>query len=172
MKQLARFASLLTLVCVSLFFANCDGGGGDDKSEQQVQFEKLKFTWTMQSVTQDGSSTGNAAAEFTGSGLTLSITGNFAENGDFNYNLDATTQVTTSPWPEAGKWRFGSPVTSQIIRLDSENSAALPNVPMGYSLSNGDKTLTVTIDNYEGSNFVVGRTQSVSGDWVFVFTRP
>jgi len=171
MKQLARILSLLTLAGVSLFFANCDGGGGEDKSEQQVQFEKLKFTWTMQTVTLDNQTTG-AAAEFQGSGLELTISGNFAENGEFNYDLAADNQISASPWPDTGKWKFGSPVTSQIIRLDSERDPSFPDVPMTYVLSESDKKLTVTINDYNGSNWVVGRVASVAGDWVFVFTRP
>lgn len=170
MKYLNRLLSLLILVSAVIVLTNCGGSDDPVKSEQQTQFEKLKFTWTMQSVTLDGVSTGNAAEQF--DALTLVISGTFAENGTFNYSLDATPQVDASPWPQSGTWKFGSPVSSTINRLDSDLDAALDDVTMSYALSNSDKTLTVTINDYAGESFVVGRTASVSGDWIFTFTRP
>jgi hypothetical protein len=54
MKYAARLLSLLILVSASLFYASCDGGGGDEKSEEELQLDKLKGTWTIQTVTNDG----------------------------------------------------------------------------------------------------------------------
>ena len=172
MKLLARLLSLAVLVSAVILFSRCDGGDDPKKSEQQIQFEKLKFTWTLQEARLNNQTTGNAAEEFNDASMTLVISGNFAENGKFDYTWTTDTEIAASPWPESGKWQFGSPVTSQIIRLDSETISGEPNVDMSYALSNSDKTLSVTIDDYDGNNFVIGRTASVDGTWSFTFTRP
>lgn len=172
MKYLNRILSLLILVSATLVLTNC--GGDDDapsKSEQQTQFEKLKFTWTLQSVTATGDAA-SAAGQFDDG--TLIISGNFTDNNDFAYSL-STPDVTASPWPGAGDLKFGTPVSSTLIRRDSKlnYTPALPDITMTYQLTNSDKTLTITLNDYSSEIFnPSGRVASVEGNWVFVFTRP
>lgn len=168
MKYLNRLLSLLILVSAVIVLTNCGGSDDPVKSEQQTQFEKLKFQWTLQSVTADEPT---AADQFDNNTTTLTITGSFNENGTYNYVFDPTTQVDASPWPHDGLWKFGSPVSNTIIRLDTELGSS-EDVTMTYLLSNSDKTLQVTINDYNGGPFVAGKSASVDGDWTFVFTRP
>lgn len=165
MKQLARLLSLLILVSAGIFFSNC--GGSDDKepSAEETQLNALKATWTLSEVTLGGT----PDDRFDGSSLKLTISGNFSEGGKYDYSLSSSIQVDSSPFPASGKWKFGSPVTSEIIRLDSELDGDFDDVEMSYTI-NGT-TLQITIPNYQGSNFVVGRTASVEGTWVFTFTK-
>lgn len=167
MKQLARLLSLFLLVSAGIFFSNC--GGSDDKepSAEETQLNALKATWNLSSVTLNGT----PDDRFDGASLKLTIAGNFSEGGKYDYSISSNVQVDSSPFPASGKWKFGSPVTSKIVRLDSEVAPAdtFDDIEMGYTVDGS--SLTLTIDNYEGSNFVVGRTASVEGDWVFNFTK-
>lgn len=166
MKQLARLLSLLLLVSAGIFFSNCGGSDDEEPSEEETQLNALKGEWTLSEVTLDG----NSDDRFDGTNLKLTISGNFSEGGKYDYSLSSDIQVDSSPFPPAGNWKFGSPVTSKIIRLDSELDSSLNDVEMGYSVDGS--TLTFSIDNYpEGATFVVGRTASVEGDWVFTFTK-
>jgi hypothetical protein len=166
MKHLARLLSLLLLVSAGAFFSNCGGGDDGGTSEEETQLNKLKATWELTSVTLEGT----PDDRFDGADLTLTITGNFSEGGKYNYSFATNgAQIDASPFPESGKWRFGSPLASSIIRLDSELNSTYADVEMGYSTDG--TTLTLSIAGYTGSNFVIGRTASVEGDWVFVFTK-
>lgn len=165
MKHLARLLSLLLLVSAGAFFSNCGGSDGDSPSEEETQLGKLKATWNLTSVTLDNV----ADTRFDGSNLALTITGNYSEGGKYNYSFSSDISVDSSPFPASGNWKFGNPLSSTLIRLDSEINGTFDDVELGYSVDG--TTLTLSIDNYTGSNFVVGRTKSVDGDWVFVFTK-
>ena len=173
MKHLARLLSLLVLVSAGFFLTNCGGDdGGDKKSEEEIQFGKLKFTWNLESATFDGDDDG-AAAPFNDATMSLIISGTFSEGGKYGYSFTSDTDIDASPWPAAGSWKFGSPVTSKILRLDSENVSTEADVQMSYTLANEDKSLTITIEDYDGSGWAIpGRVKSVAGDWVFTFSRP
>lgn len=166
MKQLARLLSLLLLVSAGIFFSNCGGNDDEEPSEEETQLNALTGTWILSEseVTLGGS----PDDRFDGSNLKLTISGNFSEGGKYEYSLSSDIQVDSSPFPPSGNWKFGSPVTSKIIRLDSEENSSYDDVEMEYSVDGSTLELSF---NYEGSNFVVGRTASVAGDWVFVFTK-
>lgn len=164
MKQLARSLSLLLLVSAGIFFSNCGGSDDEEPSEEETQLNALKGTWTLSEVTLDG----NSDDRFDGANLKLTFQGNFSEGGKYDYSLSSDIQVDSSPFPGSGKWKFGSPVTSRIIRLDSELDGSYDDVEMEYSVDGSTLELSF---NYEGSNFVIGRTASVTGQWVFTFTK-
>jgi hypothetical protein len=157
MKLVARFLSLTLLAGAALFYASCDGGDGDTKSDEEIQLEALSKTWTMQTAELDSDP---RAADFTGMKLTLS--GAFAAGGTYNYSITGTTP-TPSPWPRSGTWKFGADVKSQIIRDPNTGD----ELEMNYSLSNGVLTISFTCTdcNYSGG----GRVSSVDGPWVFTF---
>ncbi|HEY3403097.1 MAG TPA: hypothetical protein VGK59_06910 [Ohtaekwangia sp.] len=169
MKHLARLLSLLVLVGAGFFFTNCgsDGGGGDEKSEQEIQYDKLKGLWTVQTVDLDGDSWND---EFAGGELSLT-SDSFSENGEFGYSFTVDGGVDTSPWPGNGSWKFNtSNPSNTIIRLDSEKG--FDDLTMGYELSNSDETLEITFNLPDGVSFTIaGRTASVEGNWTFVFTK-
>lgn len=158
MKHVARLLSLLLLVVAGIFYASCDDGNGE-KSQEEIQLDKLKATWTLQSA-NDGT---DRTDEYPG--MTVTISGTFSENGTYNYSSDADSWPSISPWKAIDTWKFKSgSVTNTIIRQSDLQE-------MTYSLSNSDKTLTISF-NYQGPGFNNGRTESVDGDWDFVFTRP
>lgn len=167
MKQLSQLLSIAILISVAILFSNCGGDDDPAKSAEETQLEKLKGTWTL----QNGEATFDDTETREFPGMTLTISGTFAEGGTYSYAVDVSSPVNASPWPSTGKWEFGSPVTSSLVRLDSEPPLLDSDVPMTYSLSNGDKTLTIEFD-YEGPGYELARTGSVDGGWTFVFTRP
>jgi hypothetical protein len=159
MKHVSRLLSLIILVSAGLFYVSCDGSDDGDKSQEELQLDKLKSTWTLQSANDGTDRTGDYED------MTVTISGTFSEGGTYNYTSDATNWPSVSPWKAIDTWKFKSgSVTSAIVRQSDLQE-------MNYSLSNGDKTLTISF-NYQGPGFNNGRTQSVTGDWDFVFTRP
>lgn len=172
MKHLARLLSLLILVSGGSFLASCGGGSGGEKSAEEVEFNKLKGEWTLQNGTATFTDGSNEVRAFPG--MKLNLSGTFSAGAEYSYNVTVTDPVIASPWPAAGKWKFASatPPTSGITRLDSKIDPTFANIPLNYSLSNSDKTLTITFD-FSGNGFALnGRTESVNGDWEFIFTRP
>jgi hypothetical protein len=157
MKFVARFLSLTLLAGAALFYASCDGGDGDTKSDEEIQLEALSKTWTLTSAELDGDP---RTADFTGMKLTLS--GAFAAGGTYNYSITGTTP-TPSPWPRNGTWKFGADVKSQMIRNPGSGGE---NLEMNYSLSNGTLTISFTCTTCE---FDGGRVSSVNGPWIFIF---
>lgn len=161
MNHLTRILSLLILVSTTVFFTNCGGGDDPEKSEEEVQLDKLKAAqWTILSVTYDG---GDKSADYPG--MTLTLSGTFSEAGTYNYTSTATTWPSKSPWKKEDTWKFkpGS-VGTTITRLSDDQD-------MTYTLSNSDKQLTISFQ-YLGEGFINGRVETVEGPWTFVFTRP
>jgi hypothetical protein len=159
MKHVARFFSLIVLVGAGLFYASCDGDGGT-KSEEELQLDKLKSTWTIQSVDNDAT---DRTDEYPG--MTVTLSGTFSEGGTYNYSSDADTWPSVSPWKAIDTWKFkAGSIGSAIVRQSDLQE-------MTYALSESDKKLQVDF-NYQGPGFNNARTQSVTGNWTFVFTRP
>lgn len=159
MKHVSRLLSLLILVSAGLFYVGCDGGDDPEKSQEELQLDKLKATWTLQSA-NDGT---DRTDEYPG--MTVTISGTFSEGGTYNYTSDADSWPSVSPWKAIDTWKFKTGAVGSVIVRQSDL------LDMNYSLSNGDKTLTISF-NYTGTGFSNGRTASVTGDWDFVFTRP
>lgn len=162
MNHLARIFSLLILVSATVFFTNCGGGDDPQKSEEEIQLDKLKVAqWTILSVTS--SPGGDKTSEYPG--MTLTLSGSFSAGGTYNYTSTATSWPSKSPWKKDDTWKFQSgAVGTTIVRLSDDEE-------MTYTLSNSDKQLSISF-NYTGPGFFNGRTESVEGDWTFVFTRP
>ncbi|MBL0742918.1 hypothetical protein [Chryseolinea lacunae] len=161
MKHLARLLSLLILVSAGFFYAGCSKKD-DNQSEEETQLNKLKSDqWTLTSAKDPSDRT----SEYPG--MKLTISGTFSEGGVYHYTSSATSWPSVSPWKKESDWKFqAGAVSNTIIRLADDQV-------MNYTLSNGDKTLTIAFTYPEsGEGFNNGRTESVSGDWTFVFTRP
>jgi hypothetical protein len=160
MKLATRILSLLILAAFATFYMSCDGGGGDDQSEQQIQFNKLKGTWNVTEVT-DGT---GERGDFAGVQLSLGASSNFAENGTYPYEMTGTLP-NPSPWPkQGGLWEFGSDPSSDLIR----DPGGVNELEMTYDVSDTQLEITffVSGDGWQG-----GRTQSVEGQWTFIFTK-
>jgi len=161
MNHLSRFFSLVLLVSVAMLSINCGGSDDPEKSEEEIQLDKLKASqWTLLSAS-DGT---DRTSEYPG--MTLTFAGTFSEGGTYEYSSTATSWPIVSPWDQADSWKFvGGSVGSKIIRLSDD-------VEMTYLLSNSDKQLSLSF-NYAGPGFLnSGRVETVEGDWVFTFTRP
>jgi hypothetical protein len=149
--------SVLVLVSAGLFYSSC-GGGGDEKTPEEVQLDKLKGTWNLQSAS-DGT---DRTDEYPGMAVTIS--GTYSEGGTYNYASTADSWPSISPWKAADQWKFKSGnVTTILVR-----QADL--LDMNYTLSNSDNTLSLTF-TYSGPGFANGRISSVDGNWAFTFTR-
>lgn len=158
MKHVARLFSLILLVSATISYTGCSSSGGD-KSTEELQLDKLKFTWTLQTA-NDGT---DRTDEYPG--MTVIISGTFSEGGTYNYTSTADSWPSISPWKADDTWKFNAgSVTSGIIRQSDLQE-------MNYNLTNSDKTLTIDFV-YSGPGFNNGRTESVEGNWEFVFTRP
>jgi hypothetical protein len=160
MNHLSKFCFLLILVSITALNSSCDGSDDPDKSEEEIQLDKLKAaTWQLISA-NDGNDRTNEYP-----GMTLTFSGTFTSAGTYAYTSSATSWPSASPWKEDDSWKFVSgSVTNKIIRLSDDTE-------MTYALANSDKQLTISF-NYAGPGFNNGRVEEVEGDWVFTFTRP
>ncbi|MEJ7644476.1 MAG: hypothetical protein WKF87_07760 [Chryseolinea sp.] len=157
MKRITRLFSLLLMAGIALLYVGCD----DDpsKSEEETQLDKLRGTWNIQSVDNDGTSRTDEYPD-----MTVTISGTFTTGGIYSYTSDATSWPSVSPWKALDSWKFKS---SDVLRTITRQSDL---VDMTYTLSNSDNTLTIDFV-YTGAGFNNARTESVSGDWSFVFTK-
>ncbi len=161
MKVATRILSLLVLVAFTTLYIGCDSGGGDDESEQSVQFKKLAGAWTVSTVT-DG--TGTTRDDF--DGVTLNLGGTFSENGSYPYSVGGILP-TPSPWPKSGNWKFGTDPSEDIIRDSGDEE-----ITCKYVVSSDATSLQITFQVPDGSDgWPGGRVNSVTGEWTFNFTK-
>jgi hypothetical protein len=146
-KQLIVQAVVALTLATFLVLAGCDGG--DPPVPEETEVEKatklLTGTWSVQSVTVDGTDRTSVYKDvrisFNGSTLT-------ATNGGV-------------VWPASTTWRFGDETAKTITRGDG---------------------LTISVNELTSNKFVAaltwtratlggGRTESISGQHVFTFTK-
>jgi hypothetical protein len=154
MKPLARILSLLLLVSAALFYAGCDGDNGNKDSEETVQFNKLKGTWSA-TIVDDGI---EERVDFPGLTLTIGQSGS-----SYNYIFAATSWPSISPIPDdldTFKFKEGA-VMNTIIRNTDQ-------LEMNYTVSDTQLVLTFT---YAGVGFTNGRVNNVAGDWEISFNK-
>ncbi len=152
MKLLTRILTLSILVSATLYFAACDKGENEKKSEKEQQIDKLVGTWTA-TVVEYG---GDPDDEY--DGFTITISKASAEAMTFT---TSGRPAKLTPWDASGTFTFGTPVASKLIRGDG--------VEINYAVSGNN--LTLTMENYSGSGYNGGRTETVAGDWVFILTK-
>jgi hypothetical protein len=158
MNYSSRLLTILLVVVAGAFIAGCDG---DDpsKSDEESQLDKLRGVWNIQSVDNDGV---DRSDEYPA--MTVTISGTYTEGGTYNYTSDADEWPSVSPWKAVDTWKFKSgSIPTNIVRQSDL-------LDMTYTLSNSDQTLTILFE-YSGPGFNNGRTESVSGEWEFVFTK-
>ena len=160
MKYVARLLSLSLLVSATIFYASCDGSGDPETSQEETQLNKIKGTWNIQSLDNDGT---DRTDEYPG--MTVTFAGTYSEGGTYNYTSDADSWPSVSPWKALDTWKFKSGSVPSIVIRQSDLTE------IEYTLSNSDKTLTLEF-SYTGPGFANGRTESVTGGWVFVLTKP
>lgn len=158
MKFVTKWLAFITLFAAILVLSGCDG---DDpkKSTEEVQLDKLRGTWTMTGVENDGV---DRADEYPG--MTISLTGTYTSGGAYSLASNATDWPSISPWNANDTWKFNTTTPTSLIVRQSDLQ------DMTYTLSNSDSQLRIEFD-YSGPGFNNGRTESVSGNWVFTFTK-
>jgi hypothetical protein len=153
MKHLARILSLLILVSATVFFAACDKGDPAEKSEKEVQIEKLVGEWNISTVTKDGAA---QTADYTGFKITFTKSSSDA----ISFTTANRPAGKATPWDANGTFTFGNPVATVLLRDD--------DVTVQYNVSG--TSLTLTLEDYSGLGYTA-RPASVEGDWVFTFTK-
>ncbi|HNP18698.1 MAG TPA: hypothetical protein PKL31_09715 [Fulvivirga sp.] len=155
MKIKLTILSILCLFGAFMLQTSCKKSGNSSPSESEVQLGMLTSTWTLTDVQLDGL----PQEGFHNFELTLSGSISATE-----YNYVTLGRPALSPWPAGGTWSFGSSVNSQIIRDPGTDSELV----MTYSIN--DSALEISYA-YSGEGFAGGRTENVSGEWVFTFIK-
>lgn len=169
MKLVSRTLSLLVMTGMAVFFMGCDGGGGEDKTQQEKQLIKLNSTWSLSKVNNDGTDRNDFL------NIKLEITGTYAQDGTYNYKFSSGgTLPNPSPWPKYGTWKFGANPLTEIIRDPVSSSSTNPNseIDMNYEVT--DSQLIITFVIPDGSLGWAGgttRAKAVKGNWRFEFTK-
>ncbi|MGC3944846.1 MAG: hypothetical protein QM762_10070 [Chryseolinea sp.] len=158
MKFVTKWRSLIALFAAVLVLSSC-GGDDNEKSEEEVQLDKLKGTWTMTSVENDGV---DRSDEYPN--MTMTLNGTYTSGGVYNLASNADEWPSISPWKADDTWKFNADTPTTIIIRQSDLQA------LNYTLTSSDSQLKIEF-NYSGAGFNNGRTSSVGGNWVFTFSK-
>jgi|JI102314A1RNA_FD_contig_21_14370621_length_888_multi_18_in_0_out_0_2 hypothetical protein len=153
--KILRAISFLAVAAVLSTYMGCKPDDPSAPPIEDVQFDKLKKTWKISTVTFDGVS---RTGDYTGFQLVL---GGTKGTPPFSYNTSARPAL--SPWKASGTWEFGSAVETQIIR---DKGVIADELAISYTVT--ESTLTLTFD-FDGEGYAA-RTKEVQGPWVFTFT--
>lgn len=153
MKTIKNIFTLALLATV-LIFPSCGGDGGEN--EPSISFdEKLNGTWTLTSVTVDGS---DVTSDFTGFQISLSSSG--PDSGGGNYTITNGNSVLFSD----GSYSLNGTTNMNLNGGDGSNTNAT------ISLSADEATLTLSFYN-PNTTFGGGRVDGAAGDYVFVLSK-
>lgn len=159
MKIASRLLSLLVIVMITAFYTGCKKDDDDKKTEEETQLAKLNGVWNLESASDGDPRTDDFE------NLVLTLSGNYVEGGTYDYSFTGE-RPNPSPWPVSGKWKFGSPKTSQMVRDPGTPS----EIAMTYTVNDTNLEISFTVP--EGSTGWQGsRVKSVTGNWTFVFTK-
>lgn len=162
MKLLTRTLSLLTIVSLGLFFANCGGDDNGGTPKEKGQLQKLSKTWVIKTPNGADLDGDDRTADFTNFKLTIGGTFNSSNpEGPYTFSVQGS-RPEPSPWPANGTWEFASIQTGDkgtLIRSDE--------VPMSYQINSaGQLILTVECASCDYSG---ARVMQVNGTWTFTF---
>jgi hypothetical protein len=152
MKIAARILSLLVLIGVSILYVGCGPDDPADKSDTDKQIELLNGTWVVSNATFEGT-----APTLDQTGMKLTITGSIGNNS-VNYAV-ADRPEGLSSWPSSGTFTFGTDVLTKLTRDD------------GVSITYSATATALTMDFIFDKTPYNARTSSVSGHWVYEFTK-
>jgi hypothetical protein len=133
------------LLVIVIIFTGCS----DDDPTERERVKKLLTTggtWSLKSTVVDGA---NKTDLYSGFAITFSSDGYTAINGGVI-------------WPDSGTWRFEQGSDNTLV-FDEELTATIE------SISEKDFQLSFHRDE---ATFGAGRITSVSGEHMFVFSRP
>jgi hypothetical protein len=152
------FKLILLLLSVGVLFTltNC---GGDSKPTEPIadqQLTKLSKTWKLTSVTLNN----NAVTTPSYSAFQLVITGT---KGATSFGYTTSGRPTLSPWKASGTWAFVKDQETTLITRDPDNAS--DKLDLTYVVS--ESALEISF-NFTGQGYQ-GRTNQVTGNWVFKF---
>ncbi len=155
MKSL-KLVLLLLSVGVLFSLTNC---GGDSKPAESVadqQLTKLSKTWKLTSVTLNN----NAVTTPSYSAFQLVMTGT---KGATSFGYTTSGRPSLSAWKASGTWSFVKDQETTLITRDPDNTS--DKLDMTYVVSESELQISF---NFTGSGYQ-GRTDQVTGNWVFKF---
>ncbi|MDH5365403.1 MAG: hypothetical protein OEW67_00330 [Cyclobacteriaceae bacterium] len=158
MKKLSYLLSAIVLLAI-LFTIGCKPDPTPGPSAEEAQKALLVKTWTASSVTLNNE---DVTADF--SGFTLTIQENL------NYTSSASSLTRSpQPWPTSGGFAFGvnGDGTTNVNQLLREPGGT-NELPMTVQVDETTMTLGFT---FTDGTHLGGRTEAISGDWVFSFTN-
>jgi hypothetical protein len=145
---------VIALIFSGVLLMGCGGSGGDKKSDEDLQVERLAKTWVL-----DGSSTvtrdlDDLTALYNGFRITFNSSNTYTIQGDVN-NIFANTSGTWD-FPRAG----GDPTSLNSILFDGDTRAVTINV-------NNDGTVLSFDFSINNDTPIGGRTEGLDGDYQF-----
>jgi len=153
MMKALRILSLLLVTSVLLTYMGCKKDDPEPPPVTDVQFDKLKKTWKINTVSLDGV---DKTADYTGFQLTFGGT-----KGAPPFDYTTSGRPSLSPWPGSGKWDFGAAPETQIIR----DKGTPDELAVTYAVT--ESTLTVSF-TFNGTGYTA-RTGVVKGAWIYTF---
>ena len=155
-KQILNSLTTAFFLSLMIFISCGDGGGGDEPpapTAAEEQFARLAKTWTLSSVSADGTPVEGWE------GFTVTF-GGTATSGDYSTNgsqPDGTTRV----WPASGRWTFASETDVNTIERND-------GVSLRIALDTNGTSAVITFSIADDGN----RQDIVEGDWNFTMTAP
>lgn len=153
------FTSILLLSILAI--SGCKKDNDPGISAEAILLGKFAQTWSLNSMTFDGG---------------------FEYNADFNsltLTITSAKGYTTSNSPiygpfsqgnSSGSWQFVGEITdpnSSAFQVERSSDGLIMNV----QLTDTNMTLNFNFIDDDGDGVHDGRSEAVSGDWVFQFTR-
>lgn len=151
--KLLRILSLVFVSAILLTYAGCKGKKTDPEPATDIQFDKLKKTWKINTVSLDGV---DKTADYTSFQLVFSGT-----KGTYPFDYATSGRPSLSPWPASGKVDFGTSPETQLIR----DKGTVDELGLTYSVT--ETTLTIEF-TFNGSGYAA-RTGVVKGAWIYTF---
>ena len=143
----------LALIAFVMVFPSCGGDGGGEPS---ISFdEKMNGTWTLTSVTLDGT---DVTSDFTGFQISLSSSG--PNSGGGFYTITNGNNMLYS----SGSYSLNGTTNMNLNGDDGSSTSAT------ISLSADGTTLTLSFYN-PTTTLGGGRVDGAAGDYVFVLSK-
>jgi uncharacterized protein YjaZ len=151
------FKLILLLLSLGMLFslANCGEKSKPAEPIADQQLTKLSKTWKLTSVTLN---TNTVTQNY--SAFQLVMTGT---KGATSFGYTTSGRPSLSAWKASGTWSFVKDQETTLITRDPDNTS--DKLDMTYVVSESELQISF---NFTGSGYQ-GRTDQVTGNWVFKF---
>jgi len=126
MKSAYKWLAMIALFAAIITLNSCQEE--DPKTEEEVDFDRLKSTWTMTKAVNGGIERTN---EFVNVRITFS--GTYAPGGIYNLTTRADAMPGNSPWKRHELWKFGT-YGPRVIVLQSDPRLVMYSFLMSYAV--------------------------------------